>query len=129
MGTMFFPRWGNAWRSVACYRYSKQIAHRCSGDRRQRAQPGWCQAVVVYPAALVDPPALHLGRWRLCWRSGDWVVWLRRYRKVRLEIVKRSDAIKGFIVLPHKWIVERTFGWVGKDRWVSKDYEYCADPS
>ena len=39
-----------------------------------------------------------------------------------LEIVKRSD-VKGFVVLPKRWIVERTFGWLGRCRRLSKDYE------
>jgi len=42
------------------------------------------------------------------------VTLLRRYRKVSLDIVKRSDAIKGFVVLPKRWNVERTFGWFSK---------------
>lgn len=40
-----------------------------------------------------------------------------------LEIVKRSDAAKGFVVLPKRWIVERTFGWLGRCRRLAKDYE------
>ncbi|HYX35271.1 MAG TPA: transposase, partial [Oligoflexus sp.] len=40
-----------------------------------------------------------------------------------LEIVKRSDDEKGFKVLPMRWIVERTFGWLGRNRRLSKDYE------
>ncbi len=40
-----------------------------------------------------------------------------------IEIVKRSDDRKGFVVLPKRWIVERTFGWLGKYRRLSKDYE------
>jgi transposase len=40
-----------------------------------------------------------------------------------LEIVKRSDAAKGFLVLPRRWIVERTFGWLGRCRRLAKDYE------
>jgi putative transposase len=58
-----------------------------------------------------------------------WVTLLRRYRKVRLEIVKRSDQVKGCVVLPKRWIVERTFGWLGKYRRLSKDYEYRTDTS
>lgn len=42
--------------------------------------------------------------------------------KCRIEIVKRSD--KGFKVLPRRWVVERTFAWLGKQRRLSKDYEY-----
>jgi len=40
-----------------------------------------------------------------------------------LEIVKRSDTAKGFIVLPKRWIVERTFGWLGRCRRLSKHFE------
>jgi transposase len=40
-----------------------------------------------------------------------------------LEIVKRSDARKGFVVLPKRWIVERTSGWLGRCRRLAKDYE------
>ena len=41
-----------------------------------------------------------------------------------MEIVKRSDVVTGFIVLPKRWIVERTFGWLGRCRRLSKDYEW-----
>ncbi|MDR3734116.1 MAG: IS5 family transposase [Acidobacteriaceae bacterium] len=40
-----------------------------------------------------------------------------------LEIVKRSDTAKGFVVLPKRWIVERTFGWIGRCRRLSKHFE------
>jgi transposase len=40
----------------------------------------------------------------------------KRVGKVDLEIVKRSDAAKGFLVLPKRWIAERTFGWLGRCR-------------
>ena len=40
-----------------------------------------------------------------------------------VEVVKRSDDMKGFKVLPKRWIVERTFGWLGRYRRLSKDYE------
>ena len=46
-----------------------------------------------------------------------------------LEIVKRSDDIKGFKVLPHRWVVERTFGWLGRYRRLSKDYEGLTESS
>ena len=42
---------------------------------------------------------------------------------IPLEIVKRSDAVKGFVVLPKRWIVERTFGWLGRCRRLAKDFE------
>ena len=48
---------------------------------------------------------------------------LRVVRHVNVEIVKRSDAAKGFIVLPRRWIVERTIGWLNRCRRLAKDWE------
>lgn len=44
-------------------------------------------------------------------------------RQVDVEIVKRSDAAKGFTVLPKRWIVERTIGWLNRCRRLAKDWE------
>ena len=44
--------------------------------------------------------------------------------QVNVEIVKRSDHAKGFIVLPKRWVVERTFAWLGRYRRLRTDYEY-----
>ena len=38
--------------------------------------------------------------------------------------MRRNDADRGFTVLPKRWIVERTFGWLGRYRRLSKDYEF-----
>ena len=47
---------------------------------------------------------------------------------LRTEIVKRSDDMKGFVVLPRRWVVERTFSWFGRNRRLNKDYyENLAD--
>lgn len=46
-----------------------------------------------------------------------------------LAIVKRSDDVQGFQVLPHRWVVERTFGWLGRYRRLSKDYEGLPESS
>lgn len=48
---------------------------------------------------------------------------LRVVRHVNVKIVKRSDAAKGFIVLPRRWIVERTIGWLNRCRRLAKDWE------
>ena len=48
---------------------------------------------------------------------------VRAEAKIPLEIVKRSDTAVGFKVLPKRWIVERTFGWLGRCRRLAKDFE------
>ena len=52
---------------------------------------------------------------RVVWRTGTW----------KLEIVKRSDA-PGFEVLPKRWIVERTFAWISRNRRLARDFERYA---
>lgn len=54
---------------------------------------------------------------------------LPRHRGVELEIVKRSDSLKGFKVLPKRWIVERTFGWLVRNRRLVRDYEVLPEHS
>jgi putative transposase len=64
--------------------------------------------------------------------GGDLIAWvwaLRPWRKVRLEIVRRPKGVTGFQLLPWRWIVERTFGWLGRYRRLSKDYEYLTQTS
>jgi len=43
--------------------------------------------------------------------------------RVNVEIVKRSDTAKQFVVLPKRWIVERTFAWLGRCRRLAPDWE------
>ena len=47
----------------------------------------------------------------------------RVLRQVDLQIVKRSDHARGFHVLPQRWIVERTIGWLNRCRRLAKDWE------
>lgn len=42
---------------------------------------------------------------------------------IGVEIVKRSDKAKGFVVLPKRWVVERTFAWLNRCRRLAKDWE------
>ena len=45
---------------------------------------------------------------------------------LRVEIVKRSDNIKRFVVLPRRWVVERSFSWFGRNRRLAKHFENLA---
>jgi hypothetical protein len=47
--------------------------------------------------------------------------------RLRLTIVNRSDDMKGFVVLPRRWVVERTFSWFGRNRRLAKDFENLAE--
>ena len=97
-------------------------------------------AVVVHAANIQDRDGAKMLlsliqekvlRLRLIWADGGyagkllrWVSALRPTNPLTLEIVKRSDQKKGFYVLPRRWVVERTFGWLGRQRRLSKDYEF-----
>ena len=85
---------------------------------------------------LLTVLAHHWTRLRVIWADSsyageliEWVRELRARRRVKLEIVRRLDAQKGFVVLPKRWIVERTFGWLNRCRRLSKDYEYLTETS
>lgn len=54
--------------------------------------------------------------------GGAWVVWALKLWRCTVEIVKRTEA-HTFRVLPRRWVVERTFGWLGRYRRLSRDYE------
>ena len=49
-------------------------------------------------------------------RTGTW----------KIEIIKRSDIAKGFVILPKRWVVERTLAWISRNRRLSRDFERYA---
>ena len=69
-------------------------------------------------------------RLRVIWADGAYagrlVALVERFKASLgwvLRTVKRADGAAGFVVLPKRWIVERTFAWLGRYRRLSKDYE------
>ena len=66
-------------------------------------------------------------RLKLIWADaaygGELAEWVEKLFGWVLEIVKRPKEQKGFVVLPRRWVVERTLGWFGRYRRLSKDYE------
>ena len=61
--------------------------------------------------------------------TGDLADWLREKYGIDLEIVLKAAGQQGFAVLPRRWVVERTIGWTGRSRRLSKDYEYWPEYS
>ena len=45
---------------------------------------------------------------------------------IRLEVVKLSEAKRGFVLLPRRWVVERSFAWAARFRRLARDYERLA---
>jgi putative transposase len=103
-------------------------------------------AIVVHAASLQDRDGARLvlaalagmvkgrrlfPRLKLIWADGGYagqlIEWAKRLGRWTLQIVKRTEA--GFAVLPKRWIVERTFAWLGKYRRLSKDYETLTQSS
>lgn len=61
--------------------------------------------------------------------AGQLVEWTKRLGQWTLQIVKRNGDVASFCVLPKRWIVERTFAWLGRYRRLSKDYEALPESS
>ena len=71
-------------------------------------------------------------RLKLFWADAAYAYIVENVRKNfgwKLEIVRRSDKAKGFEVLPRRWVVERTFGWLGRYRRLSRDFEHTVSSS
>jgi putative transposase len=97
--------------------------------------------VVVHSAEIQDRDGAGLVldkirrrfRWlELIWADGGYNAWqvdasVAKVPRLCLEIVKRSDSTKGFVVLPRRWVVERTFSWFGRNRRLAKDFENLAE--
>lgn len=105
---------------------------------------GLLLAVVVHSAGLQDRVGAKLvlaklrglfPRLRVIWADGAYagklVVWVQTVSLGRwlLEIIPKDPQTNGFQVVPRRWVVERTFAWLGRCRRLSKDYEALPESS
>jgi transposase len=107
---------------------------------------GLLLVVMVTSASVQDRPGGRtiLARLAACfpgvglvWADGGYankidnslLSWAKNTLGILVEIVKRSDRVKGFQVLPRRWVVERTFGWLVRNRRLARDYERRTDTS
>lgn len=91
------------------------VVHSANIQDRQGAQ-------LVFKKASDFLPRLSM-IWADAGYSGALIEWVRNTCNWLLEIVKRPSLHK-FVLVKKRWIVERTFGWFGKYRRLSKDYEF-----
>ena len=61
--------------------------------------------------------------------TGAIVTWAKEQWDIVLDIVKKAEGQTGFVVLPRRWVVERTFAWFGLNRRLAKDYEQVTECS
>ena len=103
---------------------------------------GLLLAVVVTSASLSDPAGARLllkrlkgacKKLRRIWVDGAYrgllLEWVLVHFKFVLQPVLRSDEQKGFVVLPRRWVVERTLAWLTQCRRLSLDYERLTESS
>jgi putative transposase len=107
---------------------------------------GWLLAVVVTSAAVDDAKAApavlssldraDYPRLKVVWADSKYhnhelLRWKARQRRLpwKLEIVRRPNDAHGFVLLPKRWVAERTLAWLGRARRLSKDYERQTDSS
>jgi transposase len=97
---------------------------------------GLLLVVLVTAASVQDRDAARALLWRLrsrfrrirlVWADGGYagklVAWARHTLRMTVQIVKRTDKLAGFYVLPRRWVVERTFSWITRYRRTVRDYE------
>lgn len=124
--------------TVACSSRGYDAGKKINGRKRHIAVDtvGLLLCVLVTAASVQDRdgarPLLELlagscHRIRLVWADGGYagklLEWARTRVRITVAIVKRSDDASGFQVLPRRWVVERTLGWITGHRRCVRDYE------
>ena len=57
------------------------------------------------------------------YRGQDLAEWCHATGEWELEVVERASGTRGFSIVPRRWVVERTFSWISRNRRMSKDFE------
>lgn len=87
------------------------------------------------PGVLGQLDRQRFGRLEKLWadqkyHNHDLKAWMKRKRvKYEIEVVSRPIGVKGFVLLHHRWVAERTIAWLGRCRRHSKDYERYTESS
>ncbi|MEU1661857.1 transposase [Streptomyces griseofuscus] len=102
----------------------------------QRRKLGLLLAVLVTPVSVTDRDGARellpqtAGRFRRLARvwadgghTGHLTDWTARHLGIVLDIVRRSEDVRGFQPLPRRWVVERSFAWVLRGRRLVRDHE------
>jgi len=105
---------------------------------------GLLLAVIVHKASIQERAGAKLllqravlkgfKRLELIWADGGYsgqpmIDWVWQLAGWVFEVIKRTEEATGFVVLPRRWVVERTFAWLGRYRRLSKDYEQLPETS
>ncbi len=121
-------------------------AKKITGRKRHIAVDalGLLLAVVVTAASVADGvgaravlkqltkpafPRLEVARADSAYGKYGLPAWVRRYKHFALELVRRAAGAVGWQLLPKRWVVERTFAWLGRYRIHGKDYERLVESS
>ena len=102
---------------------------------------GLLMAVVVHSAGIQDRDGIksllcrvkgRFPRLRLIWADAAYqaaVGWVQSFGGWLLQLVRKPSGQRGFQVLPRRWVVERTFGWLIRHRRLARDYERQTESS
>ena len=80
---------------------------------------------------LLEQVREQLPRLALVWMDGGYEhrieAWVAEHCHFRVQIVKRSEGTKGWELLPKRWVVERTYGWLNRWRGLAREYDYLPE--
>lgn len=97
------------------------VVHAANVQDRDGAKKVLCRAHAQFPTL------------RLIWADGGYagklIAWVQAVCGWVLAIVKRSEQAEGWVLLPRRWVVERTFGWLSQCRALARDYEFHPETS